>query len=59
MEKKAITLMMASKKASMKKVTARKFVRPNGLIVRSTKVLITDRRDVPVVRATKNRIRLR
>lgn len=51
--KNAISCMLASKKASGTNSRTRKSLRATGVVVRSTKVMITERRDVPVVHALK------
>jgi hypothetical protein len=47
--------MLASKKAVETPSGARSHVRATGVVVRSTKVMITERRDVPVVHAAKRK----
>ena len=53
--KSAVSLMLASKKAADSRSEAYSHVRATGVVVRSTKVMITERRDVPVVHAAKKR----
>lgn len=51
--KTAVSYMLAYKKTASPKTRARNHVRATGMVVRSTKVMITERRDVPVVHAAK------
>lgn len=53
--KNAISMMLASKKATTSKASSRKHLRATGVVVRSTKVMITERRDVPLVHAAKKK----
>ncbi len=53
--KTAVSFMLASKKAASPQADARNHVRATGMVVRSTKVMITERRDVPVVHAAKKK----
>ena len=53
--KNAVSYMLASKKAVAPRSGARSHVRASGVVVRSTKVMITERRDVPVVHAAKKK----
>lgn len=53
--KNAVSFMLASKKAATSGSGARSHVRATGVVVRSTKVMITERRDVPVVHAAKKK----
>jgi len=53
--KTAVSFMLASKKAVSPQTEARSHVRATGVIVRSTKVMITERRDVPVVHAARKK----
>lgn len=51
--KNAVSFLLASKKDIDTHSATRKHVRATGVVVRSTKVLITERRDVPIVNAAK------
>lgn len=51
--KSAVSYMLASKKATEAQPGACSHVRATGVVVRSIKVMITERRDVPVVHAAK------
>ena len=53
--KSAVSFMLASKKTASPSLGARNHVRATGVVVRSTKVMITERRDVPVVHAAKKK----
>lgn len=53
--KSAVSFMLASKKAASSGFGTRSHVRATGVVVRSTKVMITERRDVPVVHAAKKK----
>ena len=53
--KSAVSFLLASKKAVDSRSGARSHIRATGVVVRSTKVMITERRDVPVVHAAKKR----
>ena len=53
--KSAISYILAAKKPASSGTESRKNVRAIGFIVRSNKVLITERRDVPVVHAVKKK----
>lgn len=53
-EKNAIFYMLASKRENKGTVDVR-HIRATGVVVRSTKVMVTERRDVPVVQAAKRK----
>lgn len=53
--KNAVSYMLASKNGVETSSGARCNVRATGVVVRSTKVMITERRDVPVVHAAKRK----
>lgn len=61
MKKNAIAAMLASRKLHTVSADdgAHKLVRATGIVVRSTKVLVTDRRDVPDVHPVKTAIHSR
>lgn len=54
-KKSAVSFMLASKKAASSGSSVRSHIRATGVVVRSTKVMITERRDVPVVHAVKKK----
>lgn len=54
-KKNAISYMLATKRAVDSKRAGLPQVRATGPIVRSTRVLITERRDVPAVYAVKRK----
>ncbi len=53
--KTAVSFMLASKKSANPRAEVRNHLRATGVVVRSTKVMITERRDVPVVYAAKKK----
>lgn len=55
--KNAVSFLLASKKDVGTHSGARSHVPATGVVVRSTKVMITERHDVPVVHAVKKKIK--
>lgn len=53
--KSAVSFMLATKKGEAAQIGPYYHVRATGHVVRSTKVMITERRDVPVVYAAKKK----
>ncbi len=53
--KSAVSLLHASKKAVASEAEVKKNIRATGFVVRSTKVMITERRDVPQVYAARKK----